>query len=67
MERQKENEETPAHVLAWQDETAHLGRGSWFQQEVPMHVDVCYFHEGVHYPGEHCPHEDEEYPPGWTV
>lgn len=38
-----------------------------------MHVDICIFHEGLHYPGLNCPHERDEdelgpvQPPGWTA
>lgn len=60
-------DEPPPYAVAWQEETAHLGRGTWYQGEVPMHVDICYFLDGVHYPGELCPHDNEEYPLGWTV
>ncbi len=63
----KQVEETPPHLVAWQDETSHLGQGSWYQQEIPMQVDMCYFLDGVHYGGELCPHGQEEYPVGWTV
>lgn len=62
-----EDDETPPHILAWQDETAHLGKGAWFQQEIPMQVDTCVFLDGKHYAGELCPHNNDEYPIGWTV
>lgn len=36
-----------------------------------MHVEQCYFHEGVHYGPEGCYHETTlepvEMQPGWTV
>lgn len=37
------------------------------------YIDSCYNYDGVHYPGEFCPHYEEEdeqgpiLPPGWTV
>mgnify|MGYP007031208400 CR=1 FL=1 len=37
-----------------------------------MYVDCCVFRDGIHYPGQFCPHnriEDETgivYPTGWT-
>lgn len=63
----RQPEEVPAHVLAWQEETAHIGGGNWDNPDLPMAVDICYFIDGRHYPGELCPHGNEEYPPGWTV
>jgi hypothetical protein len=63
----KKDDETPPHLLAWQEETYHLGRGQHYQPEVPMAVDICYFVDGRHYAGELCPHGTEEYPVGWTV
>lgn len=63
----KEEEEIPPTQLAWMEETFHLGYGKPNEDDFPMHVDICYFIDGVHYAGELCPHGDEEYPPGWTV
>lgn len=57
----------------WQEETDHVGRGNYAGYNPPMQVDTCWNHEGVHYPGEECPHETvtvepgQDYPDGWTV
>lgn len=51
----------PPHIRAWQEETGNVGRGGYYQMEdPPMYVDVCYFFEGRHYPGELCPHRTTE-------
>ncbi|APC46423.1 hypothetical protein HWB05_gp160 [Streptomyces phage BRock] len=57
----------------WYEEIANTGRSKSVGYNPHMQVDTCWFHEGVHYPGEECPHETvtgepgQEYPDGWTV
>ena len=60
-------EEIPPHVQAWREEIYQIGQGPHYTGEVPMHVDYCVFHEGIHYAGELCPHGTEEYPNNWTA
>lgn len=55
---------------AWAEETWHTGYGNWHEDAFPIYTDVCVYHEGVHYPGNSCPHYDDvidEMDPGWTV
>lgn len=65
---QATEEGVPSHLETWQEELAIQGGGGTpYNSEIPMAVDICYFVDGVHYPGEWCPHDSEEYPLGWTV
>lgn len=69
----KKDDETPPHLLAWQEETGHTGRGPMHAPDIPMQVDTCLYYNGEHYPGEQCPHlqvlvePGQDYPAGWTV
>lgn len=66
-------DEVPPHIEAWQQETWTFYTGQHHEDAFPIYADYCVFHEGEHYPGRYCPHDDEVdemgpvMPPGWTV
>jgi hypothetical protein len=53
----------------WEEESWTFHTGSHAGQYLPMDVDICVFHDGVHiYEGYACPHnQPEDITPGWTV
>jgi hypothetical protein len=54
-----EEEEIPGHVLAWQEESWTFHTGTRHEDPLPMFTDYCIFHDGIHYPGRNCPHDEE--------
>lgn len=66
-------EEIPSHVQAWQEESWSFHGGTYHEDAFPIYTDYCVFHEGIHYPGLNCPHDEEVdelgrvHEPGWTV
>lgn len=50
----------------WQEESWSFHQGRHVDYEPHIYVDYCEYLDGVHHPGYHCPHGDEE-DPGWTV
>lgn len=63
------NDELPAHIQAWHEESWTFHGGNYHEEDTHMYVDYCVFEDGEHYPGRYCPHDDieDELTPGWTV
>lgn len=57
---------TPEHEEIFQEESWTFHTGQRLGSDTHMYVDYCEFLNGVHYPGYHCPHDEDE-DPGWTV